>query len=140
MPSCYSIETTVKKKLLTFWELKLHDDSDALRSLLFFQSRFMYLTKPHPLWSSCRSSPYRVSMATVQAQMLTSRYRVGALTRHWIKDYKGNCRLSTECLDSLEDLPHLLKWCPALHNTRHELLDYTRKYVVKLPTKTSSGD
>ena len=31
------------------------------------------------------------------------------------------------------DLPHLLQWCPAFHNTRHELLDYTRKYVVKLP-------
>ena len=93
-------KTMVKKKVLTYWELELHHDSDVLRSLHFFQSRFMFLTKPHPLWSSSGSSQYRVSMATIQAQMLTGRYRVGALTRHWIKGYKGNCRLSKECLDS----------------------------------------
>ena len=69
----------------------------------------------------------------VQAIMLSGRYRCGALTCHWIKNYDGGCKLSSTCKDIIEDLPHILTQCSALITTRNNLFQFAKKYVEVLP-------
>ena len=98
----------------------------------------MSLLKVHPLWSSAGSSPMHVSKALVQAQMLSGRYRCGALTKHWTKGYDGSCLLDTDCANTEEDIHHILSSCPALDMTRGRLLQFTFDYSSRLPESLSS--
>ena len=72
-------------------------------------------------------------MATVQAQMLSGRYRTEALCSHWSKNKKGVCLLSSECGNTIEDLPHILSFCPSLTPARTKLNHYTLQYSSNLP-------
>ena len=87
---------------------------------------FMSLSSPHPLWTSAGSSPSKVVMATVQAKLLSGRFRTQALCSHWQNNDK-KCKLSLEC-NSDEDIPHILKFCISLNQTREKLLNFTRSY------------
>ena len=53
----------------------------------------MSLSKPHPIWTSAASSPYELKKATVQARMLSGRYRTCWLRRHWSGDSSGLCQI-----------------------------------------------
>ena len=69
---------------------------------------------PHPLWWTCGSSPSAVRAATVQAKMLSGRYRTCWLRRHFGVGESGSCRLPG-CGMVQGDTAHLLSWeCPAL--------------------------
>ena len=94
----------------------------------------MSLTTPHPLWKTAGHSPYKIAMATIQAKMLSGRYRCGALTRHWNLGHGGGCLISPYCTNILEDLVHILKFCPGLNATRISLYDYTMSFANSLPT------
>ena len=128
----------VKKKIISYWEEKLRAEALPLRSLAYFRPAYMSLTKTHVLWSSAKHSPYKVSMAMIQAQLLSGRYRLGSLTRHWKTNYDGHCLLSTECADSLEDIVHFLQLCPGLDTTRKELRKFTELYASNLNDLPSS--
>ena len=93
----------------------------------------MSLLKPHPLWTTAESNPLKVAMATVQAVMLSGRYRCGSLTRHWSSSSSGFCELSSACNEIVEDLSHILQLCPALNIFRSKLLDFTINYASHLP-------
>ena len=93
----------------------------------------MSLTKTHPIWSTAGCSSSKVAMATVQARMVSGRYRTEYLCRHWSKNKAGVCLLSEECKSSFEDLPHILCLCPALQPTREKLINYTRSYCKDIP-------
>ena len=124
----------VKKKILSYWEIQLRDEAAALPSLKFFHAEYMSLKKPHPIWLTAGSSPAKVRKATIQARMLSGRYRTEALCRHWCTtNRKGVCLMSPECSETLEDMEHILQHCPALNDTRRYLLNYTEAYVSKLP-------
>ena len=131
-----SFKKIIRKKVLDFWEQRLRDEAEDPRysSLTFFKPRFMSLTSPHPLWSSAGSSPSRIAMATVQAQMISGRYRSESLCRHWSRNKMGFCLLSNNHQEVLEDVTHILKDCDALHDTRMKLLSYTRSYCQGIPT------
>ena len=122
-----------KKQVISFWELTLRQEAIVLKSLTSFKPYFMSLTTPHPLWKTAGHSPYKIAMATVQAKMLSGRYRTEGLTRHWNSVNDGCCLLSPSCSDTLEDLVHILKICPALNGTRSFLYDYTVSYSDSLP-------
>ena len=66
----------VKKQVLNYWEEALRSEAEDPRytSLSYFKPRFMSLSSPHPLWTTAGSSPAIVSMATIQAQMISGRY------------------------------------------------------------------
>ena len=66
----------------------------------------MSLSHPHPIWTSAGSSPYEVKKATVQARMLSGRYRTCWLRRHWSGDSSGTCRVPG-CSNELGTLQHL---------------------------------
>ena len=108
-----------------------------LESLLYFKPSFMSLATPHPVWTSAGSSPAKVSMATVQAQMLSGRYRTESLCSHWKSHSSGSCLLSPSCSSTTEDLEHILYKCCALEATRVKLMDFSLKYCMNVPPLTS---
>ena len=96
----------------------------------------MYLTTPHPLWTTAGSSPSKIAMATVQARMISGKYPTQALCSKWSNyDKSGICPLSHECaaLGLTEDLEHILKTCVALQETRTKLSKFTKKYSTNNP-------
>ena len=129
----------VKKSVIQYWENVLRNEANNLKSLVFFKPQFMSLVNPHPLWKTAGHNPIQVSMATVQASLLSGRYRCGALLRHWSSAREtGYCKLSLSCSQVLEDVPHIIRWCPSLANVRHGLLDYTYRYSSNLPIELMS--
>ena len=128
----------IKKKIFNFYEQKLREEASNLPSLSYFHPEYMTLLKPHPLFTTAGFSPYKVAMSSVQAIMLSGRYRCGHLTRHWSKTETGHCSLSSRCVDKIDDLPHILRHCPALSSVRANLYDYTLDYTAALPNDVRS--
>ena len=93
----------------------------------------MSLTSPHPIYRTAGYAPNKVSMAIVQALMLSGRYRCDSLVCKWSKKITGYCTLSPSCANILEDLDHILRICPALSATRNRLRDFTHSYSQSLP-------
>ena len=87
----------------------------------------MSLSKPHPIWSTPGSSPSKIAMATIQAQIVSGRYRTQKLCSHWYND-TATCPLSDTCSPEIEDLQHILTKCIALQTTRNKLLRFTFEY------------
>ena len=54
------IKSTVRKKVIRFWELKLCEDAQGLDSLTFFKPSFYSLAKVHQIFTLAGSSPYVV--------------------------------------------------------------------------------
>ena len=82
-PNKLSIKLLVKKKITDHWERKLREDCTSLPSLAYFHPSFHSLSTPHPIWTSAGSSPYKIKKAVVKARMLSGRYRMECLRRHW---------------------------------------------------------
>ena len=131
----YSFKSLVKKHIINYWEKNLRQEAENLDSLLYFQPNFMSLSSPHLLWSTAGSSPYQVSMATVQAIMISGRYRTELLVSNWAPDNNGSCQ-APSCIGAghLEDLQHILAGCGSLAKTRETLQSFTRNYCQHLPT------
>ena len=93
----------------------------------------MSLSKPHLLWSTAGSSPYQVSMATIQAIMISGRYRTELLVSNWSPDNNGSCQ-APSCIGAghPEDLQHILADCGSLTKTRDTLQSFTRNYCQQL--------
>ena len=66
--------------------------------------------------------------------MVSGRYRCGALTRHWGTS-SGFCLLSPLCETIMDDLDHIIKYCPALALIRCSLMQFTFNYAKTLPKK-----
>ena len=80
-PTKLSFKKLSKQKVLNHWNSKLRLSVASLPSLNLFQADFMSLSQPHPIWTSAGSSPYEVRKATVQARMLSGRYRTCVLAQ-----------------------------------------------------------
>ena len=124
----------VKKQIISYWEIKLRDDAASLKSLAYFHPQYMSLTRPHPVWTTAGSNPYQVAMSTIQASMITGRYRTESLCSHWSPGNSGFCQApSCKELFCLEDLHHILAVCGSLEPTRKRLADFTDKYCQNYP-------
>jgi hypothetical protein len=123
----------VKKRVIDYWEQTLRAEASPLPSLIHFKPQFMSLKTTHPLWTTAGCSPVKVAMATVQAQMLSGRYRTDYLCRHWSKNKSGSCLLSPNCSSVSGDLHHLLVTCPVLHETREKLMSFTHNLITTIP-------
>ena len=124
---------TTKKQVISYWESVLRTEASSLESLSFFNPNFMSLMTPHPLWTTAGSSPSKIAMATIQAKMMSGRYRTERLCRHWSKNEDGFCLLSPSCSKIIEDIPHILSTCTALTATREKLKDFTLQYSNSVP-------
>ena len=72
-------------------------------------------------------------MATVQALMLSGRYRTQQLCSHWSPQATGFCIIAKTCSNKIEDLPHILSNCDGLLPTREKLLRFTLTYCENNP-------
>ena len=81
-----------------------------------------------------RSTPAKICMASEQSNLLSGRYQTEALARHWSQNKNGVCLISSACnnLSLKEDVPHILKNCPALLCVREKLKNYTIQKTSKL--------
>ena len=107
-------KSMVKRAVRSYWHTTLAAQAAPLSSLRYLRPAFLPLgTGPHPLWWTCGSSTSAVRAATVQAKMLSGRYRSCWLRRHWT-DESGACRLPG-CGAVPGDVAHLPSAeCPAL--------------------------
>ena len=129
-PDKEEFKSLVKAKITDFWQMKLRSRiiDDNLTSLRFFKPEFMSLLRPHPMLSTAGHS-YDTNKMIVQLRMLSGRYRVGSLLRHFSPAISGCCEL---CGLELEDLEHLLvPRCPALQEPRRLLLEYMSSLLSK---------
>ena len=93
-PTKLQVKSMVKTAVLQFWLNNLRAKADALTSLKYLKTGFMGLTKCHPMFRTCGSSPWEVEKATTQARLISGRYRVEALSGHWTPGNKeGLCTL-----------------------------------------------
>ena len=104
----------VKSAIKEYWHATLVSQAASLPSLRYLRLPFLPLgAGPHPVWWTCGSSSSAVRAATVQAKMLSGRYRSCWLRRHWTGE-SGACRLPG-CGQVPGDVAHLLSAeCPAL--------------------------
>ena len=119
---------------MDYWETVLRLEVDPRSSLSYFKPCYMSITTSHPLFKTAGSSPSKVAMATVQATMISGRYRTEALCRH-LSSNKRVCLLSRTCSDMLEDVDHIIRLCSALHPTREKLMSFTVEYSSKMPNE-----
>ena len=128
-----TLKRLVKKHVIDYWEQLLRAEAAVLDSLVFFKPAFYSLQTSHPLWSTAGSSPAKISMATIQAQMISGRFRTEELCSNWSKNKMGVCLLSPSCSLTPENLQHILSACPALQPTRDRMMKFTNEYCSKFP-------
>ena len=92
-PTSLQWKKMTRLKVLDFWQTKYRGQADLLSSLQYFRPCVMSLSSPHPIWTSA-NSPFEVHKTVVTARMLSGRYRVEMLCRHWSRSNReGLCRL-----------------------------------------------
>ena len=129
-PKKETFKRQVKTSILEFWQQQYRQRVATLPSLRYFHPQFMSLSRPHPILSTS-PNPYEVNKTVVQMRMLSGRYRVGSLTRHFAADNSGLCEL---CGSEVENLAHLLvQRCPLLVDRREALLDFASSVAQQSP-------
>ena len=131
-----SFKTTVKSKVLDYWQQKLRSQAAPLPSLKYFLPAYMSLSTTHPLFTTCAGSPYEISKAVFQARYLSGRGRVESLTKHWDPaNSEGYCRLCSGLAPTLGTIEHLLLpgGCPALVDARLSMISFMQAYMVSRP-------
>ena len=129
-----SLKKLVKSRVLDYWESKLRSEALKLEeaSLKFFKPNFMSLAKPHSLWTTAGCSPYETAKATIQARMLSGRFRTEELASHWSDNKEGLC-LSPNCEREIEDIEHILVGCIALEPVRTRLRSSWQTHAIQTP-------
>ena len=109
-----------KQRVIDYWQQKLRKEVSCLKSLLYFRPEIMSLSRPHPIWTTLRITPYETQKACVQARMLSGRFRTEKLAKHWSPNKDGYC-LAPECHQVVENIEHILVSCKALEVKRTKL-------------------
>ena len=136
-PSKYQVKSMVRTSVLEYWLEKLRLHADSLTSLGYLRTRFLGLTRCHPIFYTCGSSPYEVEKATTQGRLLSGRYRVETLTGHWIPWNKDGLCTLPECWRTQGShkgtVEAFLLNCPSLASTRLALEDYVNASLQSNP-------
>ena len=108
-----------KSAVLGYWERKLRAQAALLPSLVYFKPEYHSLVKAHPILWTSRSNPYEVAKSVIQLKMLSGRYRVAMLTKHWSVNRSDSCP-APGCHEP-ETLEHLLLSCRYYDQSRLKL-------------------
>ena len=132
-PSKLQMKTLTKSAVLN----TLRSQADTLSSLQYLQTKFLGLTRCHPLFRSCGSSPWEVEKATTQARLMSGRYMLESLTKHWVPwNREGLCSLP-DCWGSSDShegtIECFLFSCPSLSSARTALADYKTCFLKSNP-------
>ena len=127
----------VRAAVLQYWLNQFRQKAESLPSLQYLKTRFLGLTRCHPLFWSCGSSPWETEKATTQARLLSGRYRVEVLSGHWVPGNKeGMCslplcwRTDNEHKGTIESF---LLSCPSLSTTRASLTEFMDTFLTSNP-------
>ena len=137
-PQKLPFKKLVKSAILDIWEKKFRAEAAFLResSLKYFDPNFMSLSRTHPLFTTCGSSPYETKKAVIQARYLSGRARVESLTKHWdMSNKEGICPLCSIVTPTVGTIEHFLLsgGCPALVEARLSMLAFINAYLVPRP-------
>ena len=127
----------VKAAVTEYWLDQLRTKADTLSSLQYLRTKYLGLSKCHPIFRSCGSSPWEVEKGTNQARLLSGRFRVEALTGHWDPgNREGLCTLP-ECWRTLDwhkgSVEHFLLSCPSLSSARQTLHMFNLRHLQSNP-------
>ena len=75
----------VKEKVTDYWKRKYEAEANSKPPLTYFKPKFMSLLKPHPLWLTCMSNPFKTNQAIISARLLFGRYASDWLSKKWSK-------------------------------------------------------
>ena len=107
--------------MIDYWERKLRLEAAPLPSLLYFHPEYHSLAAPHPILWTPGSNPHEVAKAVVQCRMLSGRYRIRMLTKHFGPTKSGSCPAPCCPSEEMETLEHLLVFCPHYREVRETL-------------------
>ena len=111
--------------------------ADSMVSLTYMRTGFMSLTKCHPIYTSCGSSPWEVEKAVTQSRLLSGRYRLESLTGHWTPGNRGGLCSLPDCKGTPAshkgDVQAFLLTCPSLSTTRDELTISNLRFLQDRP-------
>ena len=136
-PSKLQVKSMTKTAVLQHWLAILRTKTMSLPSLKYLRTDYLGLTTCHPIFTTCRSSPWEVEKGTSQARLLSGRSRVEALSSHWVPGNKeGMCTLSM-CWRTENShrgtVEHLLLSCPSLSTVRQTLQEFNKSYLSANP-------
>ena len=136
-PSKLQMKSMAKAAVLQYWLAKFREKAASLSSLQYLKTQFLGLTRCHPLYWSCGSSPWELEKATTQGRLLSGRYRVEALSGHWVPwNKEGMCSLPL-CWGT--DRAHkgtiesFILSCPSLSTTRANLNEFKDNFLISNP-------
>jgi hypothetical protein len=140
-PTKMHVKTMAKAAVLQYWLALLRTKASSLSSLRYLKTEYLGLTKCHPIFTTCGSSPWEVEKATTQARLLSGRYRVEALSGHWVPwNKEGLCSLPT-CWGSEDNhkgtVESLLLSCPSLASTRADMMQLCWSFLNRFPQLSS---
>ena len=140
-PTKLQVKKAAKAGVLEDWLGTLRTKASYLSSLKYLRPQYLGLTKCHPIFTSCGSSPWEVEMATTQARMISGRYRVEALSGHWTPwNRDGLCTLP-ECWGTEAShrgtIESMLMSCSSLSSYRADLMEFCWTFLSKFPKLTS---
>ena len=134
-PSKESVRTMGRASVLQYWLNKLRLEAAELSSLRYLRPNFLCLTKCHPILRYCSSSKWEVEKATITIRLLSGRYRLESLTRHFspLSNRDGFCVLDRCWKTESEhkgDIESFLTSCESLAHTRNTLVDSIHKTLL----------
>ena len=126
-----------KAAVLQYWLALLRKQASSLSSLRYLKTEYLGLTMCHPIFTTCGSSPWEVEKATTQARLVSGRYRVEALSGHWVPwNKEGLCSLPA-CWGSDDNhkgtVESLLLSCPSLSDTRADMMELLWTSLNRFP-------
>ena len=131
-PTKETFSKLFKARITDFWENELRIRS-KLSSLKYFHLSFMSLKTPHPIWKTAKENPHEVNKARIQAILLSGRYRLRSLTKHWTNDGSSCPFPSCSRSSPEESIEHFLIFCPGLAETRDNLFLQWTMIAEKYP-------
>ena len=136
-PSKLQVKTQARTAVHEYWRNMLQAKADTLTSLTYLRTRYMSLTKSHPLYTSCGSSPWEVEKAVTQSRLLSGRFRLESLTGHWTPGNRAGLCSLPDCWGTPSshkgDVEAFLLTCPSLSTTRDELTISTERFLHDKP-------
>ena len=132
-----NFKNLVKLNIVQYWQehltSKVRNNEKEMSSLKYFKPQFMSLLRPHPILTTAGNS-YDTNKIIIQLRMLSGRYRVGSLLKHFSPTNSGICEL---CNLEEETLSHLLlPRCPLLSERRELLITHSRNILKPSPIST----
>ena len=136
-PSKLRAKSMVRAAVLKYWLARLREKADNLPSLKYLRTSFMGLTRCHPIFSTCGSSPWETERAITQGRLLSGRYRVDSLSGHWVPwNREGMCTLP-QCWMTPNahegTIESFLLSCPSLSSSRALLSKFKADFLAANP-------